>query len=171
MTNLKYNIIQGINFPIRVYSQNAIMIIKGPTTILQFNNVTETDGQLFLNILIDLQNYIDGGIYQFQLFENNLLKESGALRVSASLLVNPDQDLRSRYAVIVEAIQHQIAGVASNAEKIVKAGDKQIQYYSASQLMALLTYFKGKLDEENGQYGNVNTANDQMVQKYVFKIR
>ena len=171
MAQLVYNIIQGVDFPIRVYSQNAIIIIKNDTSILQFNIVSEQNGQLFLHVLIDQYNYIDGGLYQFQLFEDNLLKQAGVLRVTASLLVNPEQDLRGRYQIIVDAIEKQLAGVASNAEKIVKAGDKQIQYYSAQELMELLTYFRGKLKEEQSPDVSTNTANDQMIQKYVWRIR
>ena len=145
--------------------------MKDTVNILSFSNVTEdASGDLWLNILIDNDNFISKGIKQYQLFENNKLKESGVLEVIPSLLVNSEQDLRGRYAVIVEAIQKQIAGVATSAQKHIQVGDKTIDRYSASELMELLTYFQGKLaEEESGS--TVNTKSDQMTFLYKWTIR
>ena len=68
----------------------------------------------------------------YQLFESNTLKEYGSCQIVPSLLVDPDQDIRGRYAAIVEAIEKQIAGVASTAQKHIQVGDKTIDRYSAS---------------------------------------
>lgn len=169
MAYFNYEIIQGMNFKIRVYSGNSILIIKNQTSILSFNTVTQDENNdLWLNVLIDQDNYVEGGIYQYQLFENNFLKEQGVLKVVASLLVNEAQDLRSRYQIIVDSIVAMLAGTATRAQRVVKVGDKEIQYMSAKQLMALQEYFRGKLKEEQSGY---DTANNQMNQKYVFRIR
>ena len=171
MLNFNYEITQGINFPIHVNSGNSIIVIKSPTSILSFNNVTEDqDNDLWLNVLIDENNYLDGGVYQFQLFENNLLKQQGMLKIIPSLIVNPAQDLRSKYAIIVDAIEAQIAGVATLGQKHVQVNDKTIDKYSAAELLSLLNYFKGKLAEQEA--GNdVNPKTDQMRILYKWSIR
>lgn len=167
-----YKVIQGQVFPIRVYSSNSILIMRDDQSILSFNKVTEdNEGNLWLNILIDQTNFMEAGTKQFQLFENNQLKQSGVIQVIASLLVNADQKLKSKYQLIVEAIEKQLAGIATLAQKVTKVNDKQIQKYSAAQLLSLLDYFKGKLKEEEGLTEGVNSATDQMKIKYVFKIR
>lgn len=171
MSNFNYQIIQGIRFPIRVYSGNSILIIKGANSILTFNYVTEDqEHDLWLNVLIDQDNYIAGGIYQFQLFENNLLKQQGMLKVIPSLLVDPEQDLRSKYKIIIEAIQKQLAGVATTAQRHVQVGDKTIDKYNANDLLKLLSYFQGKLDEQEA--GNdINAKTDQLKIKYKWSWR
>lgn len=145
--------------------------MKDQNTILSFNNVTEDqNNDLWLNILIDQNNFISAGPKQYQLFEGNLLKESGTIEVVGSLLVDQNQDLRGRYAAIVDAIQKQLAGIATSASKHVQVGDKTIDKYSASELLSFLDYFKGKLaEEESGS--NINPKSDEMVMKYVWRIR
>ena len=163
-------IVQGVDEKIRVFDQNAILIIKNTTNILTFTTVEEQDGDLWLKFKIDNQNYMDGGLANYQLFQNNTLKEYGSCQIIPSLLVNPDQDIRGRYAAIVEAIQKQIAGVATSAQKHIQVGDKTIDRYSASELMELLNYFKGKLQEEQSG-STVNTKSDQLKFLYKWTMR
>lgn len=171
MSNFKYEIVQGVPFTIRVNRANSIMIIKNNTTILQFNNVTTlSNGERWLTINIDQDNFMEAGLAQFQLFENNQLKDQGTLKIVASLLIDPNQDIRSKYAIIIEAIQKQIAGVATKGQKHVQVGDKTIDKYSAAELLSLLTYFKGKLAEEEAGNG-INPKTDQMKILYKFTLR
>lgn len=166
-----YKIVQGQDFGIRVYSGNSIIIIKDQKHIITFNNVTEDqNNDLWLHVLIDKQNFISAGIKQYQLFENNNLKQSGSLQVIPSLLVDPTQQTRSRYAVIVEAIEAMLAGTATRAQREVAVGDKRVGYMSASQLQSILTYFKGKLDEEEAG-NNTNPKTDQLRIKYIWTLR
>lgn len=161
-----YKIIQGVEYPIRVYATPAIMVIKGQNEILRFD---APSGQ-FLNVLIDQNNYLEGGVYQYQLFQDSDLKQFGSLQVIPSLLVNSTQQLRGKYAIIVEAIQKQLAGVATLAQRHVQVGDKTIDKYSADDLLKLLTYFKGKLAEQEAQ-NNINPKTDQLKIKYKWELR
>lgn len=166
-----YKIVQGQDFGIRVYNGNSIIIIKDQKHIITFNNVTEDqNNDLWLHVLIDKQNFISAGIKQYQLFENNNLKQSGSLQVIPSLLVDPTQQTRSRYAVIVEAIEAMLAGTATRAQREVAVGDKRVGYMSASQLQSILTYFKGKLYEEEAG-NNTNPKTDQLKIKYIWTLR
>ena len=163
-----YKIIQGQPFPIRVYSTNSVLIMRDQTTILSFQNSPEQNGEIWINVLIDKDNFISAGPKQYQLFEGNLLKESGTLEVVASLKVDPQQDLRGRYKIIVQAIQKQIAGVATKGQRHIQVGDKTIEKYSAAELLSLLNYFQGKLaEEESGT--NLNTKTDQLTIKYYWR--
>lgn len=167
-----YKFIQGKEQRIRVYSSNSIIILKNSETVLTFNKVIEENDGMWLKVLVDRDNFIGAGICQYQLFENNELKEYGNCMIVPSLLVDPNQPIQSRAQMIVEAIQKQLAGTASRAQRTVKVGDKEIQYMSTSQLMALLDYFKGKVKEEQGiEEAGINEATDQMKIKYVFRIR
>lgn len=145
--------------------------MKDQNTILSFqNSPPEQNGDIWINVLIDQSNFISAGPKQYQLFEGNLLKESGTLEVVGSLLVDQNQDLRGRYAVIVEAIEKQIAGIASSGQKHIQVGDKTIDKYSATQLLELLNYFQGKLaEEESGT--SINPKSDQMQFLYKWTIR
>ena len=172
MLNTFYKFTQGVQEKIRVYSLDAILILKNSTSILTFNNVTSgaTEDEYWLTFTIDQDNYIEGGIAQYQLFEENRLKEYGSCQIIPSLLVNSQQDLRGRYAIIVEAIEKQLAGIATKAQRRVQVGDKTIDKYTPDDLMKLLTYFKGKLAEEEA--GNdLNPKTDQMQIKYVWRMR
>ena len=163
-----YKFTQGVQEKIRVYDQNSILIIKNTSSILTFNNVVEEqNGDLWLTFTIDQNNYMSGGVANYQLFQNNQLKEYGSCQIIPSLLVNPDQDLRGRYKIIVDAIQAMLAGVATKGQRHIQVGDKTIQRYNTEDLMRLLNYFQGKLYEEEAQ-SNVNTKTDQIKIKYVW---
>lgn len=172
MQNIHYQITQGIPFQIRVYPKteenNAFIIIRDPQSIVQFTDVVTIDEEKWLTGVITQDNFMSPGIKYFQLFEDNLIKEEGNLLVKVNLSIDTTQDYRSKYAVIVEAIEAMIAGTASRAQRNVKVGDKQIQYMSFSELKGILDYFKGKLKEQEDGY---DTVNNQMHQKYVFRIR
>lgn len=167
-----YKFTQGIEEQIRVYAPSAILVLKNPTTILTFNSVSSgaVEDEYWLKFTIDQDNYIEGGIAQYQLFEDNKLKEYGSCQIVPSLLVNPQQDTRGRYKIIVEAIEKQLAGVATKAQRRVQVGDKTIDKYTADDLLKLLNYFQGKLDEEESGT-DVNTKTDQMTFLYKWTLR
>lgn len=166
-----YKFTQGMQEKIRVYSNTAVLYLKNTANILTFSNVVVDDnGDKWLTFTIDKDNYIEAGIAQYQLFEGNQLKEYGSCQIIPSLQVDSNQDIRGRYAAIVDAIEKQLAGVASSASKHIQVGDKTIDKYSASELLSLLNYFQGKLAEEEAQ-STVNTKTDQMQIKYVWRIR
>lgn len=169
MSNTFYKFTQGVEERIRVYSQNAILILKNTSTILTFNTVDDTiEGEYWLTFTIDEENFIEGGIANYQLFENNHLKEYGSCQIIPSLLVNPEQDLRGKYQQIVDAIEAMLAGVATKGQRHVQVGDKTVEKYSASELLKLLDYFKGKLaEEESGT--DVNTKTDELTIKYYWR--
>ena len=164
-----YKFTQGVEEKIRVYSSNAVLILKNTTTVLTFNTVDNSiEGEYWLTFTIDEENYIEGGIAQYQLFEDNHLKEYGTCQIIPNLLINPQQDLRGKYKQIVDAIQACLAGVATKGQKRVQVGDKNIDKYSAYQLLKLLEYFQGKLaEEESGT--DVNTKTDQLTIKYYWR--
>lgn len=161
---------QGVDEKIRVYNDTAVLYLKNPTTVLTFSKVDtdESTGQKWLTFKIDQDNFIEAGIAQYQLFEGNTLKEYGSCQIIPSLQVNVDQDLRSKYAIIIDAIEKTLAGVASKAQKDISIGDKKVAYYSAAELLSLLDYFKGKLKEEEGGY---DTVNNEMKILYKWTIR
>ena len=169
-----YKFTQGVEEKIRVYTSGAILILKNPTTILTFNTVetvegeTEDDNEYWLTFTIDQDNFIEGGLAQYQLFEDNKLKEYGSCQIIPNLLVNPEQDTRGKYKIIVDGIEAMLAGVATKGQRHIQVGDKTIEKYSASQLLSLLNYFQGKLaEEESGT--DVNTKTDQLTIKYYWR--
>lgn len=167
-----YKFTQGVQERIRVYNQTAVLYLKNTTSVLTFSNVEagEEEGEYWLTFTIDQDNYMQAGIAQYQLFEGNLLKEYGSCQIIPSMMINPNQELRSRYTVIIEAIEKQLAGVATSASKHVQVGDKTIDKYSAAELLSLLDYFKGKLAEEEAG-SNVNPKTDQMRILYKWTLR
>lgn len=167
----KYKIVQGINYPIRAYHTPAIMFIQGQDNVLQFNGETDPiTEQTWINVLINQNNYLPGGFYRYQIFQDGELKENDLLQIIPSLIVDSNQDLRSKYKVIVDAIEAKLAGTATLGQKRVQVGDKSIDKYSAAQLLSLLDYFKGKLAEQEA--GNdINPKTDQMKVLYKWTLR
>lgn len=169
MSNTFYKFTQGVEEKIRVYSSNAVLILKNTATVLTFNTVDDSiEGEYWLTFTINEENYIEGGIAQYQLFEDNHLKEYGTCQIIPNLLIDPQQDLRGKYKQIVDAIQACLAGVATKGQRRVQVGDKNIDKYSAYQLLKLLEYFQGKLaEEESGT--DINTKTDQLTIKYYWR--
>ena len=128
-----YKFTQGVEEKIRVYSPSATLMIKNPTTILSFSSVDDTvPDEYWLKFTIDEDNFIEAGIAQYQLFEGSQLKEYGSCQIIPSLLVDPNQDLRGKYKIIVDAIEAMLAGVATKGQRHVQVGDKTIEKYSAA---------------------------------------
>ena len=163
-----YKFIQGKEERIRVYNPTAVLYLKNTTTVLTFSSVVQDGDQYWLTFTIDQDNFIGAGICQYQLFDGGQLKEYGSCQIVPSLAVDSNQDLRSKYAIIVDAIEKTLSGVASKAQKDISIGDKKIAYYSAAELLSLLDYFKGKLKEEEMGY---DTINNEMKILYKFQIR
>ena len=166
-----YRFIQGNTEQIRVYSSNAFIIIKNDTSIQTFNTLVPDEsgnGDYWLQVCIDLEHFIEGGIAQYQLFQNDQLKEWGPCQIIPNLYLDPNQESRGKYRIIVEAIEAKLAGSATRAQRQVKVADKEIQYMSTSQLLALLDYFRKKMAEEEGQ---LDTATNQLKIKYDWRIR
>lgn len=165
----KYKFVQGKQEKIRVYSPSATLYLKNPESILIFDRVDDsTPGEYWLTFTIDQDNFIGAGICQYQLFEGDQLKEYGSCQIVPSLMVDMQQQTRGKYTVIVEAIEAQLAGIATLAQKRVQVNDKSVDKYSAEDLMRLLNYFKGKQAEEEAGNG-VNPQTDQMKIKYVWR--
>ena len=165
-----YKFTQGVPETIRVYAPSAILIIKNTTQIVTFSNVVSgaVEDEYWLEFQINQDNFIEGGIAQYQLFEDNKLKEYGSCQIIPNLLVNPSQDLRGKYKQIVDAIEAMLAGVATKGQRHVQVGDKTVEKYSAAELLSLLNYFQGKLaEEESGT--DVNTKTDQLTIKYYWR--
>lgn len=165
----KYKFVQGKQEKIRVYTPSATLYLKNPESIVIFDSVSGNvqDGY-WLYFTINKNNFIGGGICQYQLFEGDQLKEYGSCQIVPSLMVDVQQETRGKYTVIVEAIQAQLAGIATLAQKRVQVNDKSVDKYSAAELLSLLNYFRGKQAEEEA--GNdVNPATDQMKIKYVWR--
>ena len=164
-----YKFTQGVPERIRVYcDDSAMLILKNTSTIVTFNEVKTKGDEKWLQVTINKENFIEGGIAQYQLFEDDVLKEYGSCQIIPSLLVDPTQDLRGKYKIIVDAIEAMLAGVATKGQRHVQVGDKTIEKYSAAQLLSLLNYFQGKLaEEESGT--DVNTKTDQLTIKYYWR--
>ena len=126
----KYKFIQGKEEKIRVYNPIAVLYLKNATTVLIFNTVEQEGDEYWLKFTINEDNFIEAGICQYQLFEGSQLKEYGSCQIVPSLMIDPNQELRSKYAVIVEAIEARLAGTATKAQKDVSVGDKKIGYMS-----------------------------------------
>ena len=164
-----YKFVQGNDEKIRVYNLSSFIIIKNETSIQTFDTVnTDDQGNYWLEFCIDENHFIEGGIGQYQLFQGGQLKEWGACQIIPNLYIDPNQESRGKYRVIVEAIEAKLAGTATRAQRTVKVADKEIQYMSASELMSLLEYFKNKMAEEEGL---LNTATNELKIKQVWRIR
>lgn len=164
-----YKFVQGNDQKIRVYSLSSFIIIKNDSSIQTFNNViTDDQGNYWLDFCIDMEHFIEAGIAQYQIFQNNQLKQWGACQIIPNLALDPNQESRSKYRIIVDAIEAKIAGTATKAQRTVKVADKEIQYMSGSELMAYLDYFKKKMAEEQGQ---VDTATNELKIKRIWRLR
>lgn len=167
-----YRFTQGVTERIRVYNQTAVLYLKNSNTVLTFSNVEtgNEEGEYWLTFTIDTDNFMQAGIAQYQLFEGSQLKEYGSCQIIPSMMIDPNQELRSKYAVIVEAIEARLAGTATKAQKDVSVGDKKIGYMSPEQMLKVLSYFKGKLAEEEAGT-NVNPKTDQLKILYKWTLR
>lgn len=141
-------ITRGFEFIFDVPNQYCTLILKSDTEKFHISSIKSKDGKYFLNVGADITAHYTPGIYKFQLTDNvQIILQGKAIVHQNFALVAANESVKSKNEIILEAIEAQIAGVASQAQASIHVGDKSISYMSLEQLLKAQEYFKSKVAE------------------------
>lgn len=160
--------VQGFTFSYHVDSSDCVLYIIGNGTKIVVDTIEKVANLYFLKASADVTKDWPVGDYKYQLLDTNGIVEEGEFIVLRNFAFSDDEtEVKSRNELILEAIEAQLAGRATSAQSSMSVGDKSISYMSIDELLKLRSYFKEKVDKEQGKYSAGNAARI----KYVWKVR
>lgn len=152
-------ITRGFEFNLEVPNQHCMLILKSDTDKLYISSVIDENGKCSLNAAANVTANFKSGIYKYQLVDNvEILAQGEAIIQQNFALVDSDVSVKSKNEITLEAIEAQIAGIATQAQASIHVGDKSISYMSLEQLLKAQEYFKAKVAEQRGEFAVGNSG-------------
>ena len=111
-----------------------------------------TDGKAVINT-----DEFQPGIYQMQFFDatDNVIAEDKITVKQNLKFADAAFDGRSSNQIALEAITAFMQGRATAQQRVIKVGDKEIQYSSFDELMKWREYFKKQVRKEQGKPASI----------------
>lgn len=130
---------------------------KTGTVPVTFSSTADNDYHL-IELSATASAAYEAGNYQFQAYVENestgekLFLEAGSIEIKASFMsAASNYDPRSHAQKCLDAIKAVIEGRASQNQAEVKVGDKELKYYSFSQLLTFKEYYEDQVKAEIDQ--------------------
>lgn len=132
------------------YQGAASVAIKGLNQAVKVYALT--DGRAVISTA-DFQP----GFYQMQFFDasDNVIAEDKITVKQNLKFADAAFDGRSQNEIALEAITAFMQGRATAQQRVIKVGDKEVQYSSFQELMKWREYFKKQVRKEQGKPANV----------------
>ena len=149
---MSIKITRGFQFKKEVPNEFCVLVLKSDSEKLTITNIENQDGKLYLICYSEITSDFNPGYYKYQLIDNVGIIESGDAEVIQNyLLAEQGQSVKSHNQILLDAIEAQLAGVATSAQSSITVGDKSISYMSINELLKLRQYYKNKVDEQEGK--------------------
>lgn len=160
---MSIEITRGFDFQIEVKNKSCKLILKSDSQKLNITTITSKDGKFYLTSSADDTKKYRAGDYKYQILDADGIVEQGNAVVKQNFaLTDQNESVKTKSQVILEAIEAQIAGVATSAQTSIHVGDKSISYMSFDQLMKAREFFKKKVAEQK----KIHVAGNQGRIKY-----
>lgn len=152
-------ITRGFEFRYEVANQYAIMILKSDTEKLNITSLQVVDGKYYLVADAEDTKKYRPNTYKYQIIDNKGILQQGTAIVKQNFaLADQNQSVKSRNEIILDAIEAQLAGVATAGQQSISVGDKSISYLSFDQLLKAREFFKKKIAEQKKGYVSGNES-------------
>ncbi len=152
LAKIMIKITRGFQFKKEVPNEFCVLVLKSDNDKIMITDIRRQDGKLYLICNAETTATFNPGIYKFQLIDNLGILESGDSEVIQNYLLSEQgQVVKTRNQILLEAIEAQLAGVATSAQSSISVGDKSISYMSINELLKLRQYYKNKVDQEQGK--------------------
>lgn len=164
---MSIEIIRGFDFTIQVDNQFCQLILKSDTQKLNITSIRKEGQKYYLEVLASDTRKYRAGQYKYQIIDNTRIVQEGNAVVKQNFaLTDQNESVKTQNEVILEAIEAQIAGVATSAQTSIHVGDKSISYMSFDQLMKAREFFKKKVAEQK----KIHVAGNQGRIKYRWSL-
>lgn len=109
------------------------------------------------------------GNYKYQIINDDEIEDEGEFQILQNFYLTDEvSSVKTQNEKLLEAIEAQLAGMATSAQSSMSVGDKSIAYCSIDELFRLREYFKKKVAEEKN---DPIVEGNQMKIKYVWSMR
>lgn len=166
-------ITQGFVFKRLVQTTTTKMILLNDTEKHVIDTVVQEGDSLYLIATAEETALWSVGKYSYQIQDTEGIIESGDAYVLVNFALDSATDsYKSRWQIVLEAVDATLAGRATSAQQSVTIGDKSIQSMSVEQLLKLRDFIKARLAEEAAAKGEeyIN-PNDEHRIKYFWRAR
>lgn len=161
-------ITRGFEYKLKVPNDSCFLVMKASGLKFKISTIEQIDNEFYLIASADETVKYQAGTYKYQLLDDAGVKQAGDLKVLENFdLVDQTAEIKSPSEVILEAIQAQIAGVATQSQQSISVGDKSISYMSLSELLKARDYFYDKVQKQLGAY----SVNNGGKIKYRWSLR
>ena len=164
-------ITQGFIFRRLVQTVTTKLILLNDTEKHVVDNVIEEGGSLYLTATAEETATWSVGKYQYQLQDIDGIVEHGEAYVLVNFaLDSADASYKSRWQIVLEAVDATLAGKATTAQQSVTIGDKSITSMNVTELLKLRDFIKARLAEEAKEKGEeyIN-PNDEKRIKFLWR--
>lgn len=154
---MSIEITRGFKFQIEVKNNSCKLILKSDSQKLNITTITSKDGKFYLTSSADDTKKYRAGDYKYQILDADGIVEQGNAVVKQNFaLTDQNESVKTKSQVILEAIEAQISGIATNAQSSIHVGDKSISYMTFDELMKARQFFRKKVSEQKKQFINGN---------------
>lgn len=146
---MSIEITRGFDFRMQVDNEYCQLILKSDSQKLNITAIKKDGQKYYLEVLAVDTSKFRAGEYKYQIIDNKrIITEGNAVVRQNFALTDQNESVKTHNEVILEAIEAQIAGVATSAQTSIHVGDKSISYMSFDQLMKAREFFKKKVAEQ-----------------------
>ena len=162
-------ITRGYDYRLKVPNNKCFLVMKASGLKFKIDTIEQQNNEYFLFAPNTQTINYTAGTYKYQILGDNGVIAYGDLKVLENFdLVDQTVQIKSQNEIILEAIQAQIAGVATQSQQSISVGDKSISYMSLSELLKARDYFYKKVQRELNGY-DVNSDGGKI--RYKWSIR
>jgi hypothetical protein len=112
------------------------------------SDIQNKDGKIYLVADAEITKKYRPNNYKFQIIDDvGIVSEGEAIVKQNFLYADENESVKTHNETILEAIEAQIGGIATQAQSSISVGDKSISYMTFDELIKAREFFKKKVAE------------------------
>lgn len=160
-------ITRGFAFQLEVPSENCILVLKSDTQKISISETVSKEGKIYLVADAETTKKYRPNNYKFQIIDDvGIVLEGEAIVKQNFLYADENESVKTHNEVILQAIEAQIGGIATQAQSSISVGDKSISYMSFDELIKAREFFKKKVAKQKKKH----VAGNEAKIKYVWGL-
>lgn len=101
--------------------------------------------------IVDTTDYLPSDYYIQYIKDNEVIKTDKIKLLQNLMYAEDDFDPRSKYEIVIEAIDAMLQGRATAQQRRISVGDKSIEYSTLNELLSWREYFVKELRKEQNK--------------------
>lgn len=161
------DITRGFIFQHEVPNAKCVLVLKSDTQKIILSDIQNKDGKIYLVADVEITKKYRPNNYKFQIIDDaGIVSEGEAIVRQNFLYADENQSVKTHNEIILQAIEAQIGGIATQAQSSISVGDKSISYMTFDELIKAREFFKKKVAEQKKKH----IAGNEAKIKYVWGL-